>query len=78
MAARVVGLAAGSVSRSATGLLEEVWPCKVTGLDLDRMASENTIENIEFSVGTCGKIESRKRLLQFRIFYMYVFVYQWL
>lgn len=23
-----------------------------------------------------GKIESRKRLLQFRIFYMYVFVYQ--
>ena len=28
-------------------MLEEVWPCKVTGLDLDRMASENTIENID-------------------------------
>lgn len=35
--------------------LEEVWPCKVNGLDLDRMASENTIETIEFSVGTIDK-----------------------
>ena len=43
------------VSVLNTWLLEEVWPCKVTGLDLDRMASENTIENIEFSVGTCDK-----------------------
>ena len=25
-------------------LFEEVWPCKITGLDLDRMASENTID----------------------------------
>lgn len=30
-------------------------PCKITGLDLDRMASENTIESIEFSVGTVDK-----------------------
>ena len=38
-----------------THLFEEVWPCKITGLDLDRMASENTIESIEFSVGTVDK-----------------------
>ena len=48
-------LAEDGVSVLNTWLLEEVWPCKVTGLDLDRMASENTIENIEFSVGTCDK-----------------------
>lgn len=33
----------------------EVWPCKIDGLDFDRMASENTIEKIEFSVGTADK-----------------------
>lgn len=48
-------LAEDGVSVLNTWLLEEVWPYKVTGLDLDRMASENTIENIEFSVGTCDK-----------------------
>ena len=37
-------------------LMHEVWPCKVNGQDLDRMASENTIESIEFSVGTVEKI----------------------
>lgn len=26
------------------------WPCKVNGLELDRMSSDNTIETIEFSV----------------------------
>ena len=31
---------------------EEVWPTKIEGLDFDRTASENTIEKIEFSVGT--------------------------
>ena len=30
----------------------EVWPCKIEGLEFDRTASENTIESIEFSVGT--------------------------
>ena len=33
----------------------EVWPTKIDGLDFDRMASENTIEKIEFSVGTMDK-----------------------
>jgi hypothetical protein len=33
-----------------------VWPCKINGLDLDRMASENSIESIEFSVDKLSKI----------------------
>ena len=32
--------------------LEEVWPTKIDGINFDRTASENTIEKIEFSVGT--------------------------
>lgn len=38
-----------------THLCTEVWPAQVTGLDLDRMSSDNTIESIEFSVGTIDK-----------------------
>lgn len=37
-------------------IMEEVWPCKITGLDLDRTSSENTIEKAEFSVGTIDKV----------------------
>ena len=48
-------LAEDGVSVLNTHFFEEVWPCKITGLDLDRMASENTIESIEFSVGTADK-----------------------
>ena len=48
-------LAEDGVSVLNTHVFEEVWPCKITGLDLDRMASENTIESIEFSVGTADK-----------------------
>lgn len=48
-------LAEDGVSVLNTHFFEEVWPCKITGLDLDRMASENTIESIEFSVGTVDK-----------------------
>ena len=40
---------------SVLNLFEEVWPCKVNGQELDRMASENSIESIEFSVGTADK-----------------------
>lgn len=36
--------------------LTEVWPCRLNGQELDRMSSENTIEEIEFSVGTIEKI----------------------
>lgn len=38
-----------------THLLTEVWPSKIDELELDRMASENTIESITFSVGTYDK-----------------------
>lgn len=38
-----------------THILTEVWPCKINGLEFDRTASENTIESIEFSVGTIDK-----------------------
>ncbi len=34
----------------------EVWPTKVNGQPLERMSSDNTIEGLEFSVGTCEKI----------------------
>ena len=37
-------------------LLDEVWPKKIDGIEFDRTASENSIEHIEFSVGTCDKI----------------------
>lgn len=38
-----------------THVYTEVWPTKIDGIELDRMASENTIEKIEFSVGTVDK-----------------------
>jgi hypothetical protein len=37
-------------------IMTEVWPCKITGLDLDRTSSENTVEKAEFSVGTIDKV----------------------
>ena len=37
-------------------IMTEVWPCKITGLDLDRTSSENTIEKAEFSVCTIDKV----------------------
>ena len=37
-------------------LLDEVWPCKISGLELDRTSSENTVEKVEVSVGTMQKI----------------------
>lgn len=48
-------LAEDGVSVINTHLYEEVWPCKVNGVELDRMSSDNTIESIEFSVGTADK-----------------------
>lgn len=38
-----------------THYCEEVWPTKVNGVTLDRLSSDNVIEEIEFSVGTCVK-----------------------
>ena len=37
-------------------IMNEVWPCKISGLDFDRTSSENTAEKIEFSVGTYDKL----------------------
>lgn len=36
--------------------LDEVWPTRVNGLELSRVDSENTIEDIEFSVGIIDKV----------------------
>lgn len=49
-------LAEDGVTVINTHLLSEVWPARVNGLELDRTSSENTIEEIEFSVGTYDKI----------------------
>lgn len=48
-------LAEDGISILNSWLLQEVWPKKVTGINLDRTASENTIENMVFSVGTIQK-----------------------
>lgn len=38
----------GIVTESHT--VEGVWPCKINGLELDRMSSDNVIETVEFAV----------------------------
>lgn len=37
-------------------IMNECWPCKLNGQELDRMSSDNTIEQIELSIGTCEKL----------------------
>lgn len=49
-------LAEDGVSTLNTWLCQEVWPTKLNGTKFDRMQSENTIETIEFSVGTIEKL----------------------
>ena len=49
-------LAEDGVSILNSWICEEVWPCRVNGQELDRMSSENTIEDLEFSVGICNKL----------------------
>ena len=39
-----------------THVYDEVWPKKITGLELDRTSSDNTIEHVEFSVGTAESL----------------------
>ena len=39
-----------------TWVCNGVWPSDLKGLELDRNASENTIENAEFSVDECWKV----------------------
>ena len=31
-------------------IVDGIWPCKINGLELDRMSSDNVIETIEFAV----------------------------
>ena len=38
-----------------TRVYNEVWPCKINGIELDRTSSENIVEHCEFSVGTMDK-----------------------
>lgn len=49
-------LAEDGVSILNSWTCTEVWPTRVNGQELDRMSSDNTIEEIEFSVGTCEKL----------------------
>lgn len=37
-------------------ICNEVWPTKINGKALDRAQSENTIDTIEFSIGTMEKL----------------------
>lgn len=39
-----------------TWIIDEAWPCRLNGQNLDRMSSDNTIETIELAVGTCQKL----------------------
>lgn len=49
-------LAEDGVSILNSWILSEVWPTKLNGQELDRMSSDNTIEEIEFSVGLIEKL----------------------
>lgn len=49
-------LAEDGVSILDTWTLFEVWPCKLNGIALNRMSSDNTIEDVEFSVGYMEKL----------------------
>lgn len=48
-------LAEDGVSVLNTWVMGEVWPKKITGLELDRTSSDNSVEKVEFSVGTVDK-----------------------
>lgn len=49
-------LAEDGVSILNQWIADEVWPTQVNGQPLDRMSSDNTLEEIQFSVGTIEKI----------------------
>lgn len=49
-------LAEDGVSVLNSWTLSEVWPTRLNGQELDRMSSDNSIEEIEFSVGTIEKL----------------------
>jgi len=49
-AVQVQILSTDGVSVVETRTFVGVWPCKINGIELDRLSSDNTIESIEFSV----------------------------
>ena len=49
-------LAEDGVSILNSWTCTEVWPMRINGQELDRLSSDNTIEEIEFSVGTIEKL----------------------
>lgn len=49
-------LAEDGVSILNSWTCDEVWPTRINGKTLDRMSSDNTIDEIEFSVGTIDKL----------------------
>jgi len=52
----VVEMAEDGATILNTWVAEGVWPSSLPGAELDRQASDNTIENVEFSVDTLTKI----------------------
>lgn len=53
---RVDELAEDGRSVINSWILDEVWPTRLNGQNLDRMSSDNTIEQMEFAVGTIDKL----------------------
>lgn len=52
----IVEMAEDGVTILNTWIAEGVWPASLPGIELDRQASENTIENVEFSIDTLSKV----------------------
>mgnify|MGYP006340081167 CR=1 FL=1 len=53
---RVDELAEDGVSILNSWICEECFPATVNGQELDRMSSDNTLEEIEFAIGTVNKL----------------------
>ena len=52
----IVEMAEDGATILNTWIAEGVWPASLGGVELDRSASDNTIESIEFSVDTLSKV----------------------
>lgn len=55
-AVKIDELAEDGVSVLNSWICSGVWPCRVNGQNLDRMSSDNTLEDLEFSVDELEKI----------------------
>jgi phage tail-like protein len=52
----IVEMAEDGATVLNTWIAEGCWPSSLPGTELDRQASDNTIENVEFSCDTCVKV----------------------